>query len=112
MIEIIALIILLGSFVGMGVIVYRKIPVLIALPIRGNAIPRIFGSLKYRIKNNEAIKSFSVETILQRYLSKIMVFVLKIENKIGEWLMKLRQKNIQKKTKFSNDYWQKIMKKK
>ncbi len=112
MIEIIALIILLGSFAGMAVIAYRKIPVLIALPIRGNTIPRILGSLKYIISNNEAIKSFSVETILQRYLSKIMVFILKIENKIGEWLMKLRQRNIEKKKKFTGDYWQKIMKKK
>ncbi len=112
MIEVIALIILLGSFAGMGIIVYCKIPVLVILPLKENNVPRIFVSLKDKIKNNEAIKSFSVETILQRYLSKIMVFVLKIENKIGEWLMRLRQKNIQKKTKFSGDYWQKIMKKK
>jgi len=112
MVEIIALIILIGSFAGMALIACRKIPVLVALPLRGNIIPRIFVSLKARIKNNETIRSFSAETILQRYLSKIMVFMLKIENKIGEWLMRSRQRNIEKKKKFPGDYWQKIMKKK
>jgi len=112
MIDIIALIILLGSFAGMAAIVCRKIPVLVGLPIGESNVPRIFISLKNKIKNNEAVKSFSLESVLQKYLSKIMVVILKIENKIGEWLVRLRQRKIKKNEKFPGDYWQKIMKKK
>jgi hypothetical protein len=45
---------------------------------------------------------------LHKFLSKIRVFFLKMENRVGGWLGKLRQRMIQKKNGHSDDYWQKL----
>lgn len=107
--EIAALVTLLGSLVGMGVIIWRKIPVLAELPEEAQA-PRenLFLRLKNKVAGISVIKNFNSLAFLQKILSKIRVLTLKIENKIADWLQKLREKS-QKKKNFENDkYWQEL----
>lgn len=109
MLELIFIIILLASILGIGLIVLRKIPALVELSPQEIKGPGAFGKIKEKIKNNKRLKSFSGELLLQKILSKIRVLTLKTENKTSNWLMRLRQKN---KNKFSGDYWKKIRKEK
>lgn len=110
MLELIFVIILLFGFIGMAVIVFRKIPVLVELTPEKDEKPRMLNKIKAQIKNNGALKSFSGEILLQKMLSKIRILTLKTENKTADWLSKLRQKALEKKSKFSDDYWKKIKK--
>jgi branched-subunit amino acid permease len=108
MFQIIALIIFLVSFVGMGVIIYRKIPVLVALvPEKVKAAS--LDEIKEKIKRNG---SFSIKKLLEKILSKFRVLTLKTEYKTNNLLVKLRQKSIEEKNKFSEDYWKKVKRKK
>ena len=103
-----ATIIFFIGFIGMGVIIFRKIPVLVGLPETGIEKLGIFGKLKNRIKNNGTIKSFSKELLLQKILSKFRVLTLKTDKKTSNLLAKLRQKSIENRKKFSEDYWKRI----
>ena len=116
MLELSATIILFGSFVGIGVIIIRKIPVLVELPVRESSFSesyksKILREIKKKIKVNDKIKSFSVNILLQKILSKIRILTLKTDNKTSDWLIRLRQKSIEKKNNFSDNYWQKVKKK-
>jgi hypothetical protein len=107
--EIIALIILIGSLIGMVVIIWRKLPILAELPEEvKNSRENLFFWLKNKIVSRSFIKDFNFPLFLQKILSKIWVFVLKIENKVASWLQKLREKS-QKQKNFEDDkYWQKL----
>ena len=109
MIELIALIIFLVGIVGMGIIIFQKIPVLVELPETEIKRLRIFGRLKHKIKSNGTVKSFSSkELLLQKILSKFRILALKTDKKTSNLLAKLRQKSIENKKKFSEDYWKRI----
>jgi len=115
MLNLIFLIIFLISLIGIGIILIRKIPVLVQLSPQKVAKPEIFRKLKNKvknIKNNRPLKNFSSEILLQKILSKIRILTLKTENKTSCWLGKLRKRSSVKKKKFSDDYWQKIRKEK
>lgn len=104
----IALFIFLVSFVGMGIIIYRKIPALVVLApeqIKNKPLEEI----KEKIKRNG---SSSAKKILERALSKFRVLTLKTEHKTSNLLIKLRQKSIEEKNKFSEDYWKKVRRRK
>jgi len=111
--ELIATIILFGSLLGMGVLIFRKIPVLVELPEvsprkkKGKA-PGFFQRELEKIKKINPFKSFSYEIFLQKILSKIRILSLKTENRTFRWLQKLREKS--KKEKENDDYWQKLKK--
>lgn len=107
MIEIIATIILIGSVLGMVIILARKMPALANLPAENVGGPRagIFSRLKAKLKNNGTVKKFSVELLQQKILSKIRTLSLRMENKTGAWLKSLRQKNLNKKQNSSDKYW-------
>ena len=107
MAEIFALIVLIFSFLGMLVIFLRKIPVLISLPpeIRspqGN----LFFRLRNRVLKTRPFRSFSLETFLQKILSKIRVLTLKTENKTSHWLQQLRENDRKKKEREGDNYWE------
>jgi len=109
MLELIILIIFLIGLTGMGVIIFRKIPALVELPEAEIKRSRIFRRFKHKIKNNGAIKSFSSkELLLQKILSKFRIFTLRTDKKTSNLLAKLRQKSIENKKKFSEDYWKRI----
>ena len=101
MIELIAIIILLTGFIGMGVMIFRKIPVLIELSPEEINEPGTFKKIKESIKNNGTLKYIFSGVFLQNILSKIRILTLKAENS-------LRQKALENKNKFSEDYWKKI----
>lgn len=108
MVELITTIILFIGLIGMSVVIVRKIPVLAEFSPKEIEGGGTLEKLKEKIKNNGTLKSFSIEILLQKVLSKVRILTLKTECKTGTWLTKLRQKSIEKKNKFSNDYWKKI----
>ncbi|TSC74918.1 MAG: hypothetical protein G01um101430_735 [Parcubacteria group bacterium Gr01-1014_30] len=101
--EITALIILLGSLVGLAFIILRKLPILADLP---ETSEESGDGLRQRFSNK--IKSFSLETFLQKALSRMRILTLKTEKKTADWLHALRQRT-QKQNNFGKDnYWQEI----
>lgn len=104
MTEIIAAIILIGSLLGMGIIIRRKLPLVSELPetVLGQKEPLA------KIKNLLPVKGFSSEIFLQKMLSKIRILTLKTENKTSNWLQKLREKSKKRKLFEEDDYWQKL----
>jgi len=106
--EIVIPIILFSSLLVMGFIVVRKIPVLVELKPE-EIKPVYWNKFKEKVKSNGFFKFFSGEILLQKILSKFRILTLKTENKTACWLARLRQKN---KSKFSEDYWKKIRRKK
>ena len=110
MLEPIAIIILFIGFMGMSVIVIRKIPVLAELSTQEIKRTSTFGKIREKIRNNRVFKSVSKGILLQKILSKIRIFLLRTDNKTSNWLIKLRQKSLKNRSKFSNDYWEKVKK--
>jgi len=110
--ELVAIIILFGSFLGMAAIISRKIPVLAELPeVPARAIRKdTLSKLKEKIKVLNPFKSFSYEIFLQKLLSKIRILSLKTDNKTFNWLQKLRERAQKKKTEKSDTYWEEIKK--
>jgi len=107
MIEIIAIIILICSLLGIGMIVWRKIPLLVELP---EALPmkdESFGlKLKKKIKEFAPFKNFSYETFLQKFISKIRILTLKTDSQTFSWLQKLRERSKRKNSSSSPVDWQ------
>lgn len=109
MLELIALIILIFSLVGMGIILFRKIPLLLELP---ETLPSQFSwrNLLLKIKNSTILKGFSIETLLQKILSKIRILTLKTDSKTSSLLQKLRERSQKKKFSENDNYWKEIKK--
>jgi len=112
MAELIAITILIFSLIGIGVILFRKIPVLAELPeipsqIRLKKERFLFLRIKTKIKELPILKSFSGEIFLQKLLSRIRILTLKVDIKTFNWLKKLREKSQQKK---EDNYWEEIKK--
>lgn len=101
MIELIAIIILLTGFIGMSVVIIRKMPVLAELSPEEINESGTLKKIKESIKNNGTLKYIFSEVFLQNILSKIRILILKAESS-------LRQKALENKNKFSEDYWKKI----
>ena len=99
------------SFIGISILIFRKIPVLAKLPqavlseTRKKDIILNFAKI---IKNSAFLKKFSGELFLQKALSKIRVLVLKIDNKTFHWLQKLREKAQKNKFGENDTYWKEI----
>ena len=110
--ELVAVIILFGSFLGMGAIISRKIPALMELqevPARASWKDTL-SKLKEKVKILNPFKSFSYEIFLQKFLSKIRILSLKTDNKTFSWLQKLRERAQKKKNLENDNYWQEIKK--
>ncbi len=105
----IATIVFLGSLLGIGIILARKIPALRELPLE---IERPQENLVLRLKNKVRafgpFKSFSSEFILHKLLSKTRLFTLKIENRIALWQERLREKSKKKKEVENDNYWEEL----
>ena len=101
--------ILILSFFGAFILVARKIPVLLSLPNKRTEFffSRIFKKAKLKILEIRFLKRSFWEIFLQKILSKIRVFSLKIDNLTFNWLKKLREKR-EKEEK--DNFWQKLKK--
>lgn len=86
MLNLIALIVFILSLIGIGIIVYRKIPLLKNIPKTKVVSCRWFEKI-----------FFDINIFLQKILSKIKILTLKIENKISLILQKLREYSKKKK---------------
>lgn len=94
MLNLIALIVFLCSLVGLGFIIYKKIPTLNSLP--KEAYNKInWKNIFLKLKNSSFLKNFyfNFNIFLQKLLSKIKVLTLKIENKVSQWLQELRKRS-------------------
>jgi hypothetical protein len=107
--ELIAIIVLIISLSGIGIIVYRKMPLLLELPktvsVRFNWKEQLA-----RVKNFSPLKDFSFEVFLQKILSRVRVLTLKTDNKTSSWLQRLREKSQKNKIKEEDNYWEKVKK--
>ncbi len=107
MLEILFILILLGSATAMAVMMFIKIPVLVKLKAeRSSSLDNI------KERSRSILKLFSKERLLYKFLSSFKVLVLKTEKKTSTLLANLRQKSIDEKNKFSDDYWKKLKRKK
>jgi len=103
MLNLIILIVFLFSLIGIIYIIYKKIPLLKTLPEKkDNKIN--WKTIYLNFKNSSFFKKiiFNLDIFLQKFLSRIKILVLKIENKISYWLQKLR-KRIQKRSLEKNN---------
>jgi len=107
--EIISGIILLISLAGMGVIISRKMPLLLELP---ETLPSYFNWKDFfkKIRNSIPFKGFSSEVLLQKILSKIRILTLKTDSKTSNWLQRLRKRAQKKKFDEEDNYWEEIRK--
>lgn len=112
MVVLIAQFVLFVSLIGIGMILFRKIPVLIELsetfgkPETENFILK----LKRKIKNTSALTSFSFEVFLQKILSRIKILSLRVENRSDTLLQRLRKNSQKKKLEETDSYWEKLKK--
>ncbi len=103
MLELIALIILIGSILGILIILLRKIPALADLP---EVIEKPQeGSLALKLKNKVG-NIFPKEIVLQKTLSHFRILMLKIEKKTDDLLQKLRKKSKEKQKTSDKKEWQ------
>ena len=111
--EIAVQIILVCSLIGMGVIIFRKIPILAELSEISAArisLKESLFKLKEKIKILNHFKSFSYEIFLQKILSRFRILSLRAENKSFNWLQKLRERAQRKKIEENDNYWEEIKK--
>jgi hypothetical protein len=95
--------ILILSFVGMFLIFFRKVPSILSFEFpKEDAISRF----KKKAKELNPFKNFSFEVFLQKWIAKIRILSLKVDNLTFNWLKKLREKQKKK----LDDYWEKIKK--
>ena len=108
MIEIITTIILICSLLGIGVIIWRKIPLLIRLPENLAKEDEPFSlKLKQKTEKLSPFKNFSYEIFLQKFISKIRILSLKTDKQTFNWLQKLREKSKKRTISSQSVDWQK-----
>src|SRR3989344_3231487 len=110
MIEIIFLSLLIFSLLGMGVILFRKFPLLAKLPEIPISKKSLTTTIKERVKKLPGADKFDYEMYLQKLLSKIRILTLKTESTTESWLAKLRQKAIRKNGRNGDGYWEELKK--
>ena len=101
--NLIFLLVFIFSFFGMLFIFLKKIPLILSFEFpKESAISKF----KRKIKNLNPLKNFSFEIFLQKWIARIRILSLKVDNLTFNWLKKLREK--QKKKQQQDDYWEKI----
>lgn len=98
------------SFLGLGVLIWRKIPILLTLEKPPEKQKNFLKFLKEKILLFNPFKNFSLEIFLQKILVKIRILTLKVDYKIFNLLKKLRDSSQKKKELKVDNYWDKIKK--
>lgn len=101
---------LLASLISLAVLVFRKMPALLAMPEekkvvgeeKENPVRKFFAKLPF-------LKNFSFELFLQKIISYLRILTMKTENKTFDWLQKLRERAKDKFQKEDN-YWEEVKK--
>ncbi len=110
--EVIAFILLILSGAGIGILLKKKIPLLLQFPREENKnLAYYVGQATERAKEYPAVSQIlTPELLLQRVLSKIRVWSLKVESRASSELETLRKRALEKKEKLSENYWAQIRK--
>lgn len=107
-------IILLGSSIGLGGIIFKKIPVLRTLtdkPPQDFEEKQELGlKLKTGIKKLNPFKGLSYEIFLQKILTGVRKFSLRLENRVSNLLHELKRNAKERKARENDHYWEKIKK--
>lgn len=93
MLQLIVFIIFLVSAAGAGFILFRKITVLVTLPKNGHhgiRKPEIFVNFEKKLREHH-FNWVAKKMLLQKFLSKIRVLILKAERKVDTLLHSIRQ---------------------
>lgn len=97
MLELIATVIFLVSLLGIGLILYFKLPVLSTLPKAGVRRSKIISGVEDKFK--KSISFFSDGILLHKFLSWLKCRVIKIETLIDSALHGIRTKAKEEKLK-------------
>ena len=105
--EIISIISLVLGILGMGAIIFRKLPAVASfspLPVQGGGL---ISNIKKRSGRFLPIKNFSYELFLEKFLRRLRIFILRLEGFIFFYLQRLKEKQKKKNAKKDN-YWKEI----
>ncbi len=110
MADLTAFFILIVSFAGLVFLISRKLPALADLP-EAPAMPASRENLIDIKEGKPFSKNISLNNVLQRFLARIRILILKTDNKTSTWLTRLREKSRHKNQAAEEDnYWQEIKK--
>ena len=103
-------IILVSSSIGLGGIIFKKIPVLSALSKKElkEEVQKV--KLMERLRKVKLFRNFSYEKLLQKLLTKVRILSLKTDKKTSNWLKKLKDNTQRKKIMEDDNYWDEIKK--
>ncbi len=105
-------IILLGSSIGLGGIIFKKIPVLRTLtdkPSQDFEKKQELGlKLKTGIKKLNLFKDLSYEILLQNILTSIRTFSSRLEHRTSNLLQELKRNTKERKVRENDHYWEEI----
>jgi hypothetical protein len=107
--EIVALIVAISSFSLLVSLVFKKIPKLKVASEPESIFLKKELKTKIRKRTKEVIKENSnlLELLLHKLLSKIRILFLKAENKLSDWILKLRERSLDR-AKEIDSYWNEI----
>ncbi len=113
--ELILQIILFTSSVGLGVIIFRKIPALRTLPQKefsgfADIKQAISLKLKKGIQKLNLLKDLSYEVFLEKTLSKTKNISVKFENKMSNLLVEAKENTKQREIRENDNYWEDLKK--
>jgi hypothetical protein len=107
--ELIPLIVLIFSFLGLIFLILRKVPELKQMPepellfLKKDLRKRIKDKTKEVLKEN----SNTLEGVLHKLLSKIRILSLRVDKRVSDWIIKLRNRSLER-TKDLDTYWKGI----
>ena|SRR3989344_7161362 len=104
----IATIIFFGSLIGLGSLLFLKVPKL--LELQENSVSKFnlnksYTDFKTKIKAVNPLKNISGDLVVHKTLSKIRVLALKTEHGIAKRLESLRKKSQKEKIVKEDNYW-------
>lgn len=105
MITLILSITLLVSLAGMIIIVYRKLPLAMELPVESEE--SLFSKVRKNIEERDWSKVFNTRNFLRKTLMRIRILNLKSENMINKKLEEWRHKE-RDNFPYEDNYWKKL----
>ena len=110
--NLIAQVILFCSSIGLGQMIFSKMPILSGLPetIEVNDGEKLLEKVKNQIKETNPLKEVKYEHLLGQVLKKVRILFLKTDDKIFNWTQRLKEDGQKKKIREDGDYWDRIKK--
>ena len=105
--EITALIITIASFLILVFFVFKKIPKIKEAP-EAEAIflkKELKEKIKVETKKVTRQSANFLEALLHKFLSKVRILSLRVDKKLSDWILKLRERSKKKKI---DSYWSEI----